>query len=72
MSEPCCMIEPQLCQKQLCRVNVFSSSVGSGTQGVELSHSKMVTLKWSVCAFVIASEPLHLPPKGDLTFSPSI
>ncbi len=38
MSEPCCMKQPQLCQKQLCSVHVFSNSSES-IQGVGFSHS---------------------------------
>ena len=45
MSDPCCMRLPQLCQKQLWRVNSFSSSSGSSTQGWGFSHSKGVSLR---------------------------
>ena len=45
MSLPCCMRLPQLCQKQLCRVNSFSSSSGSSSQGCGFSHSKGVSLR---------------------------
>ncbi len=47
MSDPCCMMDPQLCQKQLCSVSVFSTSVGSSTHGVGLSHSLRAILKCS-------------------------
>ena len=46
MSDPCCMTEPQLCQKQLWRDRMLSSSVGSWIQGCGGCHSKGVTLQW--------------------------
>ena len=44
MSDPCCMTDPQLCQKQLWSDKMLSSSVGSWIQGCGGCHSKGVTL----------------------------
>lgn len=46
MSDPCCMSDPQLCQKQLCSESTFSSSSASSSQGVGDSHSNRVILQW--------------------------
>ena len=44
MSDPCIMIAPQLCQKQLWSDKMLSASVGSWKQGSGGCHSKGVTL----------------------------
>ena len=44
MSDPCCMTDPQLCQKQLWSDKMLSTSVGSVKQGSGGCHSKGVTL----------------------------
>lgn len=45
MSDPWHMSEPQLCQKQLCSVRVLSTSLGSSSHGVGLSHSVKAILR---------------------------
>ena len=60
MSDPCCMRLPQLCQKQLWRVNSFSSSSGSSTQGWGFSHSKGVSL--SECLNSVSAPSILIEP----------
>ena len=45
MSDPCCMSDPQLCQKALDRVSSFSNSSGSSTHGYGFTHSYGVNLR---------------------------
>ena len=52
MSEPCCISDPQLCQKQLWRSQSISTSFELSLQGWGFSHSngvilKHVVVKWS-------------------------
>ena len=39
ISDPCCMSDPQLCHKQLCKLQSNSYSSVSSLQGCGLSHS---------------------------------
>ena len=65
MSEPCCISDPQLCQKQLWRSQSISTSFESSLQGWGFSHSngvilKHVVVKWSDVWVILFSDMWYL------------